>query len=156
MKKLLFLFLAPLVILSSCSKKDSDVDPVKQAATDDATINTYLKAHPEINATKDPSGIYYQLIKPGAGDNPISTSTVTVNYTGKLLDGTTFDKGTSFTSALNGNLIDGWKVGIPLVKAGGTILLIIPSGLAYGSRANGSIPANSVLLFTVDLIGFYR
>jgi len=154
MKKILLLLFAPLLILSACSKKDdTNVDPVKQAAADDVTIKTYLAAHPEITATKDASGLYYQIITPGTGANPTATSTVTVNYTGKLLNGTTFDTGTAFTSSLS-SLITGWKIGIPLVKAGGRILLIIPSGLAYGSQATGSIPANSVLLFTIDLTGF--
>ncbi|NHA07644.1 FKBP-type peptidylprolyl isomerase [Mucilaginibacter sp. HC2] len=153
MKKILLLLFAPLVILSACSKKDSNVDPAKQAAADDATIQAYLKAHTEINATKDPSGLYYQIITPGTGANPTVSSTITVNYTGKLLDGTTFETGTAFTATLNG-LITGWKIGIPLIKPGGRILLLIPSGLAYGSQANSGIPANSVLQFTIDLTGF--
>jgi FKBP-type peptidyl-prolyl cis-trans isomerase FkpA len=70
------------------------------------------------------------------------------------LDGTVFDKTT--TSAfgpfsLNG-VIQGWQIGIPLVKAGGRIMLLIPSGLGYGNSSAGSIPANSVLLFTIDVL----
>ena len=154
MKKLLLLLFAPLLILSACSKKET-FDPVKQAADDDVAIQAYIKAN-NITATKDSaSGLYYQIITQGTGANANSKSTVTVNYTGKLLNGSTFDTTTgrgSFTSSLQ-NVIAGWTIGVPFVKVGGRILLLIPSGLGYGNNAAGVIPANSVLVFTIDLLG---
>lgn len=161
MKKYLAIILLVTIAFSSCSKKDSaPFDPVAQAAADDASIKAYLTAHPNITATKDPSGLYYQVITQGTGANASASSTVTVNYTGTLLDGTQFDTTTgrgSFTSALtiNGSpqVIQGWVIGVPFVKSGGRILLIIPSALGYGNSAAGSIPANSVLLFTIDVLG---
>jgi FKBP-type peptidyl-prolyl cis-trans isomerase FkpA len=150
MKKYLGIILLVTVAFSSCSKKDT-FDPVAQAANDDVLIKAYLAAHPTINATKDASGLYYQIVTQGTGSNANSASTVTANYSGTLLDGTVFDKGTNFSFSL-ASVIDGWKIGIPLVKSGGRILLLIPSGLGYGNSAAGSIPANSVLLFTIDVL----
>lgn len=149
MKKTLLLLFITACLFSSC-KKDG-FDPTKQAITDDAAIQTYLTAHPEIHATKDASGLYYEIVTQGAGDNPTSKSTVKITYTGKLLNGTQFDANTGLTLALP-NTISGWQIGVPLVKGGGRIILIIPSGLGYANTAKGSIPANSVLLFTIDLL----
>ncbi len=102
---------------------------------------------------KDASGLYYQVITPGTGPYPNILSTVNVNYSGKLLDGTVFQTG-NITAQL-GTLIQGWQIGIPYINKGGRILLIIPSALGYGNNSpGGGIPANAVLVFTVDLLGF--
>ena len=141
-----------IVTLASCKKSSTTVDATTQAATDDALIKAYISAN-NITAIKDPSGLYYHILTPGSGAHPTTSSTVTVNYTGKLLNGSVFDSGSGFSSPL-GNLIKGWQIGIPYTNVGGRILLIIPSGLGYGSSAAGSIPPNSVLVFTIDLLGF--
>jgi FKBP-type peptidyl-prolyl cis-trans isomerase FkpA len=142
------------VLIASCSacKKSDNFDASAQAATDDANIQAYLKAK-SITATKDPSGLYYQVVTPGTGAYPTSASTVTVNYSGKLLDGTAFDSSNGFVTPLT-SVIAGWTIGIPHINVGGRIILFIPSGLGYKNSSAGSIPANSVLIFTVDLIGF--
>lgn len=136
---------------SSC-KKDTPFDPVKQAATDDAAIQAYIKAN-NITATKDPSGVYYDVITPGTGAYPNINSLVTVHYTGKLLNRTVFDTESGFSTQLNA-VIKGWGYGIPHINTGGRILLLIPSGLAYGNTSSQGVPANSVLIFTIDLTGF--
>jgi FKBP-type peptidyl-prolyl cis-trans isomerase FkpA len=153
MKKILFLFLLPLAIFSSCSK-NSDVvpyDAAKQAAIDDATIKTYLTAHPEITNVKDTLGVYYQVITPGTGAYPTDASKITVNYTGTLLDGTQFDANNNYSQTL-GNLILGWRIVLPHVRTGSKVLMLIPSVYGYGNYATGKIPPNSVLLFSVTLI----
>ena len=155
MKKYILLLSLFIVGFASSCKKDKEFDANAQAAKDEATIQAYLTANPSIQATKDPSGVYYQVIKEGTGDYPTSKSTVTVNYVGKLLSGTQFDAGTYTTGlAVGSNVIEGWKSGMLHVKKGGRILLIIPSGLAYGNFAQEGIPANSVLQFTIDLTSF--
>ncbi|RFZ81382.1 hypothetical protein DYU05_19050 [Mucilaginibacter terrenus] len=151
MKKVLFILSFVIVGLSAC-KKDKTISASEQAAIDDAAIQTYLAANPSINATKDPSGVYYQVLTEGNGTNPTLSSTVTVNYVGKLLDGTQFESG-NITYALT-SLIKGWQFGVPHVKSGGRILLIIPSGLAYGPNGSGKIPGNANLIFTIDLLSF--
>ena len=150
MKKYLLLLAVSVAVLSSCSK--DSFDPAKQAARDDAAIQAYISAN-KISATKDPSGVYYQVITSGTGAYPTVNSLITVNYTGKLLNGTVFDSGSINSTALN-SLVKGWQYGIPHINSGGRILLLIPSALGYGNSAQGSIPANSVLIFTVDLTGF--
>ncbi len=151
MKRYIILLVLFIAAFSSC-KKDTPFDPVKQAADDDASIQAYIKAN-NITAIKDPSGLYYQVIKAGTGAYPNSNSLVSGAYTGKLLNGTVFDSNTFSSTPLTG-FITGWKIGIPHINTGGRILLLIPSALAYGNSASGSIPANSVLIFTIDLTGF--
>jgi len=79
---------------------------------------------------------------------------VVVNYVGKLTNGTIFDSGNNVSFSLGG-LITGWQEGIPLIAPGGSITLYLPPSLAYGSRATGSIPANSNLIFKIDLKSVY-
>ncbi|MDN5284483.1 MAG: hypothetical protein JWR38_757 [Mucilaginibacter sp.] len=164
MKKYFLLLSLFAVTLTSCLKNNSDVqptdstvvvDPVKQAAADSVLISAYLTANPTIKAKKDTaSGLYYQILTPGTGTNPTVNSTVTVSYTGSLLNGTQFGSGTGFTTLLSG-LIPAWQIGVPLIKTGGSILLIAPSRLGYGNTSPAaSIPANSVLVFTINLTSF--
>jgi FKBP-type peptidyl-prolyl cis-trans isomerase FkpA len=149
MKKYLLILFVLVAGLSAC-KKDDDFDATAQAATDDAAIQAYLKTN-NITAVKDVSGLYYQVTTAGTGAYPTSGSTVTVNYVGKLLNGTQFDAGTGYKTSLAG-VIRGWTIGVPHVQTGGTINLYIPSALAYGNTATGAIPANSVLVFRIDLL----
>ncbi|MEO6852258.1 MAG: FKBP-type peptidyl-prolyl cis-trans isomerase [Mucilaginibacter sp.] len=151
MKKYILLLSLFVIGFSAC-KKTTPFDATKQAATDDASIQAYIKTN-NITAIKDPSGLYYQVITPGTGAYPTVSSLVTMNYSGKLLNGTVFDSGTITNNALT-NLIAGWQIGVPHINTGGRLLLLIPSGLGYGNSASGSIPANSVLIFTIDLTGF--
>lgn len=154
MKKYLLVFAVFTILFSACKKSTTTatVDPAVQAKIDDDKIQAYIKAN-NINAVKDASGLYYQIITPGSGTNPTVNSTVRVAYTGKLLDGTQFDTSANYSQALS-NLIKGWQIGIPFIKTGGRIILLIPSALGYGTSAAGSIPANSVLYFTIDLYSF--
>ncbi len=153
MKKILLLLVIFVTALSACKKdKEEKFDAAAQAVADDAAIQAYISAN-NINTTKDASGVYYQVQTQGTGTYPTSTSTVSVNYSGKLLNGTVFDSGSLNNYSLSG-LIKGWQYGVPHINKGGRILLLIPSGLGYGNNAQGSIPANSVLVFTIDLIGF--
>ena len=152
-----FLILATSVVLLTNCKKDDDDDnnPVpneEQAAIDEQIIKDYLDAN-NLAATRDSSGVYYIIKSVGGGDHPTSQSLVEVLYQGKLIDGTIFDETTqgSVTFLLT-DLIEGWQIGIPYLKEGGSGTFFIPSGLGYGTSSSGSVPANSVLIFDVDLI----
>jgi FKBP-type peptidyl-prolyl cis-trans isomerase len=84
--------------------------------------------------------------------------TVSVNYTGTLQDGTKFDssydRGEPITFKLGvGQVIAGWDEGIIGMKVGDKKHLVIPPEKAYGPRANGPIPANSTLVFDIELVG---
>jgi FKBP-type peptidyl-prolyl cis-trans isomerase len=152
MNKYLSLLSLLIIGISSC-KKSSTFDAAAQAATDDTLIKAYIATN-NINAIKDASGLYYSVLIPGTGAYPTASSTVSVNYSGTLLNGSAFAPLSAFTSSLSG-VIQGWQIGIPHINAGGRILLIVPSGLAYGNTSPGaSIPTNSVLVFTIDLLSF--
>ena len=144
------MFTALVVLVSSCNKDNFDAE--KQAVKDEALIVDFV-AKNNIQATKHPSGLYYQVITPGTGATVTAASRVTVNYEGKLLNGNTFDKSKEAISFGLTQVIQGWTIGVPLVKVGGTIRLIVPSALAYGNQSpGGSIPKNAVLDFTIELI----
>ena len=152
MKFFLLLVALLFIWLAGCIKHDQGCTTVKPQ-DEEPQILAYVSAN-GITATKHSSGLYYQIIDTGTGAWATANSQVTVNYTGKLLNGTTFDKNPSYTAALN-KLIEGWQIGIPLIKKGGHVKLIIPSSLAYSCNGSGaSIPANSVLYFDVWLTDF--
>lgn len=121
------------------------------------SLEEYLKVN---NITVEPqaSGLYYVEKQVGRGDMPDTDDEVSVHYTGKLLDGTVFDssvkRGQPFAFTLGiGEVIKGWDEGISLMKEGGKATLIIPSKLGYGTQAvGGVIPANSTLIFDVELL----
>jgi len=151
MKKYFLLLSVLFIGLSSCKK--TSFNATAQAATDDALIRTYIDNN-GITATKDPSGLYYEVINPGTGASPTVNSTVNVSYTGTLLNGAIFAPTSTLTSPLN-SLIQAWQIGVPHIATGGTILLLVPSALGYGNSSPGpSIPANSVLIFTITLTSF--
>ena len=101
------------------------------------------------------SGLQYRVVKKGKGKSPdASSDQVRVNYEGKLVDGTIFDssyeKGEPFVTRLN-RVIKGWTEGIQLMNEGSEFEFFIHPRLAYGPRKNNNIPANSVLIFKVEL-----
>ena len=109
---------------------------------------------PDVHTT--PSGLQYKVVKEGTGPKPTATDTVTVNYKGTLIDGTQFDssydRGQPATFALN-QVIPGWTEGLQYMSVGSTYMFYIPSSLGYGSQSQGDkLPANSTLIFQVDLI----
>jgi FKBP-type peptidyl-prolyl cis-trans isomerase len=93
----------------------------------------------------------------GAGSLATKGKRITVHYTGTLTDGTKFDssvdRGTPFSFTLGaGEVIQGWDQGFDGMKVGGKRKLTIPASLGYGNRPVGSIPANSTLIFEVELL----
>jgi FKBP-type peptidyl-prolyl cis-trans isomerase FklB len=112
------------------------------------------KARPEVKTTA--SGLQYEVINPGSGDNPKPTDKVTVHYKGTLIDGTVFDSSYDrkepATFVLN-QVIKGWTEGVGLMKPGAKYKFFIPSDLGYGERGAGAqIGPNSVLIFEVELL----
>ncbi|HEX6042717.1 FKBP-type peptidyl-prolyl cis-trans isomerase [Longimicrobium sp.] len=108
--------------------------------------------------TTTPSGLQYRDDAVGDGPEAKSGQTVSVHYTGTLLDGKKFDssrdRGQPFQFGLGaGQVIRGWDEGVAGMKVGGRRTLVIPPELGYGSRAIGPIPPNSTLRFEVELLG---
>ena len=135
-----------IVTIISCSKD-------QQMETDQMLIDDYLENN-SLTAQSTSSGLHYIIHTPGNSEHPDVSNTVILAYTGKLLNGSEFDASTYFTYQLSG-LIEGWQEGVPLIGKGGSITLIIPSHLAYGDQSYPGIPANSVLVFDIQLFDFY-
>jgi hypothetical protein len=129
-------------------------------------INNYLTAN-HLSATTTADGLNYVIMTAGTGPVPTQGQTLTVNYSGFLLNsdgtiGTEFDSNTdsqfghvtpfSFTLGA-GQVIAGWDEAFALLKVGTVAQLIIPSALAYGVNGSPpSIPSNSILVFNVTLV----
>lgn len=103
-----------------------------------------------------PSGLQYQVIKAGQGKSPTATSTVKVDYEGRLLDGTVFDSSIARNQSVEfkvNQVIAGWTEGLQLMKEGAKYRFFIPAKLAYGEMGSGdSIEPNSTLIFDVELL----
>ncbi len=118
------------------------------------TIDQYI-ADNNLAVQETPEGLFYVLNEPGGSEKPDLNSFIEINYEGRFFDGGVFDEsGTSSASFPLSNLIEGWKVGIPLMGRGGSGLFIIPPQLAYGFEGRQGIPGNEVLLFDIELIDF--
>ncbi|EKC7001844.1 FKBP-type peptidyl-prolyl cis-trans isomerase [Cronobacter sakazakii] len=101
------------------------------------------------------TGLLYKVEKEGTGAAPKESDTVVVNYKGTLIDGQEFDnsykRGEPLSFRLDG-VIPGWTEGLKNIKKGGKIKLVIPPELAYGKNGVPGIPANSTLVFDVELL----
>lgn len=102
------------------------------------------------------SGLQYEVLEEGTGKMPAATDSVTVHYTGKLIDGTVFDssveRGEPATFGVT-QVIPGWVEALQLMKEGAKWRLFIPSNLAYGPNGAGNIIGpNATLIFDVELI----
>ena len=153
MRKIPVLALIVFMALASCNKDNgmdcSTVTIAAPAAEVDA-LRTYITTN-SIVATEDSRGFFYNITNPGTGNKPTVCNAITVNYSGKLTNGTVFDHASGVSFNLSG-LILGWQEGIPLIAPGGSITLYLPPSLGYGSSTTGSIPPNSILIFTIDLL----
>ena len=151
--KIAFCLFSILVLYTNCSK-DCKLKPVSK---EEPQITAFAAAN-NYDVVKHTSGIYYQILDAGSGVKPTVNSRISITYKGTFLDGQTFDEQTTPNNtvdkpawALSG-LIEGWKIGIPLIGEGGRIRLIVPSSLAYGCEDYYGIPGNSVLFFDVTLV----
>ena len=104
---------------------------------------------------KTESGLLYQVLTPAEGEKPADTDTVQVHYKGTLIDSTQFDssydRGEPATFPLN-RVIPGWTEGVQHMAVGSKFKFVIPPELAYGEQDTPTIPANSTLVFEVELL----
>lgn len=101
------------------------------------------------------NGAMIKLSKKGKGSTPNASNKVTVNYEGKLIDGTKFDssydRGETFTTPLNA-VIPCWTKALQQMRPGSKATIVCPADTAYGNRPAGIIPPNSALVFEVEFI----
>ncbi len=118
------------------------------------------KAAKEKGAQKTASGLIYRSVKEGSGPSPKPTDTVTVHYTGSLIDGKVFDssvkRGQPAEFPLN-QVIKCWTEGLQKMKVGGKAKLICPSSIAYGDEGRQpTIPGGATLVFDVELLSIKK
>jgi len=101
------------------------------------------------------SGLQYEVLTEGSGARPTREDSVRTHYHGTLIDGTVFDSSYQRGQPAEfpvGGVIAGWTEALQLMNAGSKWRLYVPSELAYGAQAVGSIPPHSVLVFDVELL----
>ena len=125
------------------------------AATEKKAAQPFLeKAAAEKGAQRTSSGLIYSELKAGTGDMPTPTDVVKVNYEGRLMDGTVFDRsrGTPASFPLNG-VIKCWSEGLQKMKVGGKAKLVCPADIAYGDTGSPPlIKPGAPLVFEVELL----
>lgn len=154
-KYILVLAAIVLVGLSSCLKEEAPqpkFDVLAQLGKDTIAIRTFLILN-NIDAIKlGETGIYYKIITAGTGlITPVETSLITAKYKGRFLNGTVFNETDSIKELSLNSLILGWRLGIPKIKKGGRIRLILASGYAYEEFGLGKVPPNTNLDFDIEL-----
>jgi FKBP-type peptidyl-prolyl cis-trans isomerase len=144
------------LLTTACHKNEEVPD---YTATDATAIQKYLTDNSITNAQKQASGLYFIPVTTNA-TAPLATSgkVVSILYTGKLLNGTVFDATSqredtplSFTFGVD-RVLPGIEEGLSLMHKGDKAILLIPSGLAYGSNSSTNIPANSIIRFELELV----
>lgn len=155
--------------LMAGQQKKQEENAVKQLQDDIETIEKYISEN-NLQATKTESGLFYVIEKDGTGAQVEQGNTISVDYTGYVLDGTVFDtsvesrakESNTFTEGRDyepisfpvgqGRVIQGWDEGLQYLKKGSVAKLLIPSPLAYGpSQRSEVIKANSILVFDVEV-----
>lgn len=124
------------VAAGGCSS--ADMTPVKGA----------VKAH-----QRTASGLFFQTIKAGEGTKPTDADVALINYKGQLRGGKVFDANSNAPLPV-ARMIPGFTEGLKMMQRGGAYRLCIPSSIGYGDQANERIPANSALIFDVELLDF--
>ncbi len=177
MKKYLLPFISLLVLIFSCTAERQHTS--KKKGEEDALVARYMTEMIPTERTQNDidrnliidllidslwdfkstaSGIYYDIQKTGTGGAPALSSKVKVHYRGTLLNGKEFDstykRNEPYEFKFRG-VIAGWQEVIPMLQKGGKGTFVIPSRLAYGPQERKPyIPANSCLIFEIELLDF--
>ncbi len=133
-----------------------------QLHADDNTLRDFF-AKNNIKTQKTSSGLYYTITKEGDGNQITAGDTVSINYTGKLIDGKVFDSNTDSSAHPDplvieigkGRIVKGMDEGVQLLKKGSKATIYLPSILAYSTKEHGNVPANSILIFDLEITGVW-
>lgn len=158
----LLLFVLFCAGLAGCGKVNTDAQQAQiQLGIDTVLIRQYINNTNATGFLRDvtngvATGVYYRIDTLGTGNALFSSSTlVTVGYSGSLMGGSVVlpQTGNIHPSYQYGQMILGWQYGIKHIKKGGTVRVLIPSGLAYGpyEQPQLGLPANAILDYTIKL-----
>jgi FKBP-type peptidyl-prolyl cis-trans isomerase FkpA len=159
LRRALGLLVVPVAAaVAACSvKSDLPVAPSTVTNPESATYAPALGVD-LANSTKTSDGLFYRDLKVGTGTVVAAGTRVSVRYAGFLTNGQSFDSSKTgqpllpFTQGI-GEVVPGFDQGVLGMRVGGSRQIIIPPSLGYGANARGSIPASSILVFRVDLVG---
>jgi len=150
--------LLSFVVLAPACKKEAPAATEPAASSSTPAPASAPAAAPAAKPAAPAGGLVVEEVK--VGDGPVATAgkVVSVNYTGKLTDGTKFDSSYDHGSPIEfplgaGRVIKGWDQGLEGMKVGGKRKLTIPPQLGYGEHGMGPIPPNATLVFDVELMG---
>jgi len=148
-----------LIAATACADAPAPPPSPPEAAAPDLSAITYAPALGVEPAamSRTPRGVLYRDLTPGTGEPVGAGKLVAIHYVGTLPDGTQFDaNGPSdppYEFPLGaGKVVPGFEEAVTGMRVGGKRQVVIPPALGYGAQANGPIPANSVLVFTIDLV----
>jgi FKBP-type peptidyl-prolyl cis-trans isomerase FkpA len=154
-KSLIFLLSSLSILISIVSCNETN----KFEKAEQEEIDAYLARNSNLNFERKPSGLYYLQVVAGTGRVPVKYDTAFVRYTGKYLDGKTFDTNVGSAKAMQvliggTGTIQGFSEGLSYMVTGGKSIFLIPSSLGYGSVGNyyGGISGYTPLLFEVELV----
>jgi FKBP-type peptidyl-prolyl cis-trans isomerase len=133
----------------------------EKAAKENLAANAkFLEENKKKNGIKaTASGLQYEILKEGTGSIPKETDTVKVHYRGTLIDGSEFDSSYKRNAPVEfpvTGVIKGWTEALKMMKVGSKWKLYVPSELAYGQQDRQGIPANSALIFEVELLAIVK
>jgi FKBP-type peptidyl-prolyl cis-trans isomerase len=147
--------LLPLALAAAAGACDLDTFRATPLRPPADLMETMHVSRDDLETTR--SGLQRADVEVGTGTEATPGRVVVVHYTGRLTNGDTFDSSRkrdqpfSFTLGA-GEVIQGWDEGVAGMRVGGKRALVIPPSLGYGARAVGPIPANSTLVFDVELL----
>jgi FKBP-type peptidyl-prolyl cis-trans isomerase FkpA len=155
----LALIVAPVPVSGATPRKATAPASAQKAPTADNSIiplplNPIVPTGQRLCASRTASGLGYTVLRPATGPTPAAADTVLVNYVGYLAaTGAVFDQGMRSPLPV-GEVIAGFSQGLQMTGRSGVVRLCIPAALGYGAQASGPIPANSDLVFQIELLDF--
>ncbi len=134
-------------------KRYDDSIMLAQNAIENAKFLEENKKNPNVKVTA--SGMQYEVLQEGSGENPKLDELVTVHVIGKLLNGKEFDntysRGQPYTMPVQGSL-KGWAEALQMMKPGGKMRIYLPPHLGLGERGGPDIPPGALLIFDIELV----
>jgi FKBP-type peptidyl-prolyl cis-trans isomerase FkpA len=143
--KILILFFS-LLLLTACTTYSED-----DKSNFDTQIEAYLKKNNKA-CERSSSGLYYNIIEQGEGREIKYGDRIAFTYKGELLDGTVFDKRTKPIEFDVDILIAAWKEAMLMLNEGGKAYIVAPPHLGYGTHELSDIPANSIIVYTLEVV----